>query len=249
MRSPNGPGASSRVPRPPGATSRSSLTCTFCEFSRPAGSGFHRSTLRPRRSGSDRRKRERSRGWGVPTLEGQHDREPGARRQAFEDRRRIPNTSGPSHRCIEAHSTRGEDELVDGGARRDARREHRGRELIQLNASVDGPVRPAGRVNEHAPLPVDVQVTPRRVGDDDRQGGEPDEPFLGSEPGALEARLGVGKSPVADVVGHDDGPGCAIGYRLGPVLPPRSEEHTSELQSLAYLVCRLLLEKKKKKIY
>src|SRR2546425_9332833 len=30
-----------------------------------------------------------------------------------------------------------------------------------------------------------------------------------------------------------------------PVLPPsRSEEHTSELQSLAYLVCRLLLEKK-----
>src|SRR5205823_12650722 len=27
---------------------------------------------------------------------------------------------------------------------------------------------------------------------------------------------------------------------------PRSEEHTSELQSLAYLVCRLPLEKKKK---
>src|SRR5687767_15728916 len=30
---------------------------------------------------------------------------------------------------------------------------------------------------------------------------------------------------------------------------PRSEEHTSELQSLAYLVCRLLLEKKKKSSY
>src|SRR2546425_7877876 len=29
----------------------------------------------------------------------------------------------------------------------------------------------------------------------------------------------------------------------------RSEEHTSELQSLAYLVCRLLLEKKKQKEY
>src|SRR5438045_6212242 len=28
----------------------------------------------------------------------------------------------------------------------------------------------------------------------------------------------------------------------------RSEEHTSELQSLRHLVCRLLLEKKKKKI-
>src|SRR2546425_7183629 len=30
------------------------------------------------------------------------------------------------------------------------------------------------------------------------------------------------------------------------VITLRSEEHTSELQSLAYLVCRLLLEKKKK---
>src|SRR5229473_6372964 len=32
----------------------------------------------------------------------------------------------------------------------------------------------------------------------------------------------------------------------GVLLLHRSEEHTSELQSLAYLVCRLLLEKKKK---
>src|SRR2546425_5256915 len=32
---------------------------------------------------------------------------------------------------------------------------------------------------------------------------------------------------------------------LMAVDPARSEEHTSELQSLAYLVCRLLLEKKK----
>src|SRR5229473_1119549 len=42
------------------------------------------------------------------------------------------------------------------------------------------------------------------------------------------------------------------GVRIPPLLCPRSmrarsEEHTSELQSLAYLVCRLLLEKKKKK--
>src|SRR2546423_7012664 len=34
--------------------------------------------------------------------------------------------------------------------------------------------------------------------------------------------------------------------RRGGPAAPRSEEHTSELQSLAYLVCRLLLEKKKK---
>src|SRR2546425_8944809 len=39
-----------------------------------------------------------------------------------------------------------------------------------------------------------------------------------------------------------------MGGRLGSgyQLTERSEEHTSELQSLAYLVCRLLLEKKKK---
>src|SRR3712207_8977727 len=38
---------------------------------------------------------------------------------------------------------------------------------------------------------------------------------------------------------------------LGPgrVLGLRSEEHTSELQSRQYLVCRLLLEKKKKTHY
>src|SRR2546425_611183 len=40
-----------------------------------------------------------------------------------------------------------------------------------------------------------------------------------------------------------------VRLETGDVLfvPVRSEEHTSELQSLAYLVCRLLLEKKKKR--
>src|SRR5690554_7481379 len=32
-----------------------------------------------------------------------------------------------------------------------------------------------------------------------------------------------------------------------PLVDPRSEEHTSELQSRPHLVCRLLLEKKKKR--
>src|SRR5687767_15985130 len=50
--------------------------------------------------------------------------------------------------------------------------------------------------------------------------------------------------------------GCRVAAQvestdMKSMLPPsrlaRSEEHTSELQSLAYLVCRLLLEKKKKK--
>src|SRR2546425_4354877 len=38
-----------------------------------------------------------------------------------------------------------------------------------------------------------------------------------------------------------------IVFAASPPIVRRSEEHTSELQSLAYLVCRLLLEKKKKK--
>src|SRR5687767_15189417 len=46
----------------------------------------------------------------------------------------------------------------------------------------------------------------------------------------------------ADVLVENYRPGAFRALGLG-----RSEEHTSELQSLAYLVCRLLLEKKKKR--
>src|SRR2546430_7570189 len=41
-----------------------------------------------------------------------------------------------------------------------------------------------------------------------------------------------------------DGPKC----EFGPMMKGRSEEHTSELQSQSNLVCRLLLEKKKKSL-
>src|SRR2546425_3179738 len=57
----------------------------------------------------------------------------------------------------------------------------------------------------------------------------------------------------ADLGGHEPLVPRADVERFDPVqrppAEPRSEEHTSELQSLAYLVCRLLLEKKKKKKY
>src|SRR5436853_3886317 len=43
--------------------------------------------------------------------------------------------------------------------------------------------------------------------------------------------------------------GCAFGKSVRHDARRRSEEHTSELQSLRHLVCRLLLEKKKKNIY
>src|SRR5260370_5441753 len=40
-------------------------------------------------------------------------------------------------------------------------------------------------------------------------------------------------------------PSLVVVSALGQTMPPRSEEHTSELQSHLNLVCRLLLEKKK----
>src|SRR2546425_2807641 len=51
--------------------------------------------------------------------------------------------------------------------------------------------------------------------------------------------LRIMKGP-ADVVFTTETPGCSFH------VPVRSEEHTSELQSLAYIPCRLLLEKKKR---
>src|SRR5205823_14535541 len=48
----------------------------------------------------------------------------------------------------------------------------------------------------------------------------------------------------ADGAGPDGDP-SARAHHDEPAGHRRSEEHTSELQSLAYLVCRLLLEKKK----
>src|SRR3712207_7088219 len=54
--------------------------------------------------------------------------------------------------------------------------------------------------------------------------------------------------PVAGLSGNALAvPGRVGARRLHRPPPERSEEHTSELQSRQYLVCRLLLEKKKKR--
>src|SRR3989441_2089899 len=64
----------------------------------------------------------------------------------------------------------------------------------------------------------------------------------------LRLPLGAARlQPIPRPVAHSD---RRRDRRLRRLVPPRarerrSEEHTSELQSLAYLVCRLLLEKKK----
>src|SRR5687767_15776712 len=59
------------------------------------------------------------------------------------------------------------------------------------------------------------------------------------------AKVSVSSCPRCD----QSMPDASYSSRCQPVATPRSEEHTSELQSLAYLVCRLLLEKKKKTIH
>src|SRR3712207_8213268 len=52
---------------------------------------------------------------------------------------------------------------------------------------------------------------------------------------------------IADAVKRTDGRENTVSELLSDTALLRSEEHTSELQSRQYLVCRLLLEKKKKK--
>src|SRR5438045_6060927 len=56
-----------------------------------------------------------------------------------------------------------------------------------------------------------------------------------------------GELVLAGLAGHHHAQGvAALLARAGEKREARSEEHTSELQSLRHLVCRLLLEKKKR---
>src|SRR3712207_8880973 len=74
---------------------------------------------------------------------------------------------------------------------------------------------------------------------------DPIRPAAVAVPAALTTRASIAMTR--------DGLGRRMSVRLLPLgtratpatLPERSEEHTSELQSRQYLVCRLLLEKKK----
>src|SRR2546425_2558612 len=59
----------------------------------------------------------------------------------------------------------------------------------------------------------------------------------------------VGRASCSEAVDLDLAPDLKVSRRHARIWTEggkRSEEHTSELQSLAYLVCRLLLEKKNK---
>src|SRR2546422_4184370 len=71
-------------------------------------------------------------------------------------------------------------------------------------------------------------------------------PATGGDPRTLVARPGMNRAPQFS----PDGKWVAFistgGYDGMVAAEDRSEEHTSELQSRLHLVCRLLLEKKKK---
>src|SRR5256885_7275414 len=64
--------------------------------------------------------------------------------------------------------------------------------------------------------------------------------------GRVHARDHVEEGALARAVGADQRMHLAGLERHGHIVVGRSEEHTSELQSPCNLVCRLLLEKKKK---
>src|SRR2546429_3299295 len=69
-----------------------------------------------------------------------------------------------------------------------------------------------------------------------RSDREPDQSHRGGHARAEGSRRGGGQGGGGEGVGATDSGS------------PRSEEHTSELQSRLHLVCRLLLEKKKKQL-
>src|SRR5262245_63053066 len=68
--------------------------------------------------------------------------------------------------------------------------------------------------------------------------------------GAFGWRLPLPTARPLSLPDFTNGVAMCIGMNITLIWPPsvsvRSEEHTSELQSLRHLVCRLLLEKKKK---
>src|SRR3712207_8296895 len=78
------------------------------------------------------------------------------------------------------------------------------------------------------------------------------EPVGERGPGDVVFRVDPGKNRVVDRIPVDSPTGLAFGHGSlwatsagHGTVSRRSEEHTSELQSRQYLVCRLLLEKKK----
>src|SRR5437764_10762231 len=84
------------------------------------------------------------------------------------------------------------------------------------------------------PAPTDISTFPTRRSSD--------LVLPGNQRGSASALALCGRHPVGPAGGEE------VGHAPVWAARHRSEEHTSELQSPMYLVCRLLLEKKKEKI-
>src|SRR3712207_7564893 len=85
-------------------------------------------------------------------------------------------------------------------------------------------------------------VQDRAVGDD-KLGSSRNIDSILRIPVQIQVVLGNATMPVASLMNLGRGAIIPLDHRVGE--PVRSEEHTSELQSRQYLVCRLLLEKKR----
>src|SRR3989441_5678676 len=91
--------------------------------------------------------------------------------------------------------------------------------------SLDGETSPSWKYRSAEPSSMAPRLPIPRITLKRRPSSRKDSPGLSSVPASIEPIITL-SAPAASAL--------------------RSEEHTSELQSLAYLVCRLLLEKKKK---
>src|SRR2546425_12714024 len=96
---------------------------------------------------------------------------------------------------------------------------------VALSGAANG-----GRPSDQGPVPLTVPKA--TCGPNDH----PETGLQGQVPAPLRAAGFKGFNCNLELIGQSKGDGANW---------QRSEEHTSELQSLAYLVCRLLLEKKK----
>src|SRR3989475_7318681 len=155
-----------------------------------------------------------------------------------------------------------EDRMVGNGVDRSQARDGLARDLTQVLPGHEdvGAFAVSNRVGQadHQALGQDeVEAAVRSLGDlrerlshpNHVQRRDPQDPAQGPglhRGGVVGDRLQrkMGRYEVEALTGHE-----VAGDRTphGPSGPRRSEEHTSELQSQSNLVCRLLLEKKKKK--
>src|SRR5207302_7715332 len=97
---------------------------------------------------------------------------------------------------------------------------------------------PSSPLSLHDALPISSGLPPRLRRESFAAVPHPAAPWLSRRRGAARSHPGYRPAQRGSATGSPGSPARLL-------RPPRSEEHTSELQSRENLVCRLLLEKKK----